>query len=107
MCPECGSDQVTIQEFDFGICPQTGYHDAGARFRCQACGAKGDADDLEPARRPEILGSFLAENAGALHDGTISLASALKVGRQARSSGRRIAIFGISEDAVANQGASD
>ena len=60
MCPERGSDQVTIREFDFKVCPQTGYHDAGARFRCRACGAQGDADDLQPAPRLEILGSFLA-----------------------------------------------
>ena len=24
MCPECGSTQVAIEEFDFGICPETG-----------------------------------------------------------------------------------
>ena len=46
MCPECGSDEVVINEYDFGICSQTGYHDAGERFRCLACGAQGDADDL-------------------------------------------------------------
>lgn len=45
-CPECLSDEVTVQEYDFGICPQTGYHDAGERFRCLACGATGDAGDL-------------------------------------------------------------
>ena len=46
MCPECLSDDIEVSEFDFGICPQTGYHDAGERFRCRACGATGDADDL-------------------------------------------------------------
>ncbi len=46
MCPECGSGQVAIGEFDFGICPDTGYHDAGEGFRCLGCGATGDADDL-------------------------------------------------------------
>lgn len=48
MCPECGSDEVTVQEYDFGICRETGYHDAGERFRCLACGATGAADDLVP-----------------------------------------------------------
>ena len=45
-CPECLSDDVEVHEYDFGICPQTDYHDAGERFRCRACGAIGDADDL-------------------------------------------------------------
>ena len=46
MCPECLSNDVEVHEFDFGVCPQTGYHDAGEQFRCRACGATGDADDL-------------------------------------------------------------
>ena len=48
MCPECGSGEVTVQEYDFGICRETGYHDAGERFRCRVCGAAGDAEDLGP-----------------------------------------------------------
>ena len=55
MCPECGSEQVTVSRYDFGVCPQTGYHDAGERFHCQACGATGDAGDLCP-RVAELLG---------------------------------------------------
>lgn len=46
MCPECGGDNVRIMEYDFGRCPETGYHDAGERFQCRECGAEGDADDL-------------------------------------------------------------
>lgn len=46
MCPECLSTNVDVREYDFGMCPQTGYRDAGERFRCLACGATGDADDL-------------------------------------------------------------
>lgn len=46
MCPECLSEDVELHDYDFGVCPQTGYHDAGERFRCRACGATGDADDL-------------------------------------------------------------
>jgi hypothetical protein len=57
VCPECVSTQVTIREFDFGVCPQTGYHDAGERFHCQACGAAGDADDLCTAPALELLGT--------------------------------------------------
>ena len=45
-CPECLSGDVEIREYDFGICWQTGYHDAGERFRCRACRATGDAADL-------------------------------------------------------------
>jgi len=46
MCPGCLSDDIEVSEFDFGICPQTGYHDAGVRFRCRACSATGDGADL-------------------------------------------------------------
>lgn len=45
-CPECLSDDVAIQEYDFGICRETGYHDAGEKFRCKNCGETGDAEDL-------------------------------------------------------------
>jgi len=45
---------VTIEEYDFGACPLTGYHDAGERFRCRACGAAGDVDDLVPVETTAI-----------------------------------------------------
>jgi len=60
MCPERGSDQVTFDAFDFGLCPQTGYHDAGERFRCRTCGATGDAADAVRPMGP----SFAAAAAG-------------------------------------------
>ncbi len=47
MCPECGSNHVAIDRYDHGVCTETGYHDAGERFRCLQCGATGDASDLE------------------------------------------------------------
>jgi len=46
MCPECGSDNIRIEPYDFGRCSETGYHDAGERYRCLECGASGDAEDL-------------------------------------------------------------
>ena len=46
MCPECGSDNVRVVPYDFGRCPETGYHDAGERYQCLECGATGDADEL-------------------------------------------------------------
>ena len=45
MCPECGG-RVLIQPYDFGRCSETGYHDAGERFRCTVCGDQGEADEL-------------------------------------------------------------
>jgi rubredoxin len=86
MCPECGNDHISIEEFDFGICPQTGYHDAGERFRCGACGATGDATDVCQPTTVETFGSFPAENAGALRDCTIPPASREKRGSQHRLS---------------------
>jgi hypothetical protein len=60
-CPECLSDDIEIREYDFGICRETGYHDAGERFRCRACGATGDAEDLvQHIETPCKSGSFLA-----------------------------------------------
>ena len=50
-CPECLSDAVAARDYNFGICRQTGYHDSGARFRCSACGATGDVDDLVAERQ--------------------------------------------------------
>jgi hypothetical protein len=45
-CPECLSDDVEVIAFDFGICSQTGYRDAGERFHCRECGTQGDADEM-------------------------------------------------------------
>ena len=47
MCPKCGSNDISIREYDFGACRQTGYRDAGERFTCRACGAEGDVGELE------------------------------------------------------------
>lgn len=55
MCPECGSDDVRIEEYDFGRCPETGYHDAGERYRCLACGATGEADELVTPDEPQAI----------------------------------------------------
>lgn len=53
MCPECGSTHVTITEFDFGACRETGYRDAGEGFRCVFCNAAGPLDDLSaPSAEP-------------------------------------------------------
>ena len=45
-CSECLSDDVEVREYDFGTCPQTGYLDAGERFRCLHCGATGDVNEI-------------------------------------------------------------
>jgi hypothetical protein len=44
-CPECGSTNLTIREYDYGRCRETGYHDAGEMFWCLECGEMGDASD--------------------------------------------------------------
>ena len=71
MCPECGSDNITIEPYDFGICRETGYHDAGERYACHACGACGDAEDFVHC----IDRYYRAENSGAFRDLTIYLPS--------------------------------
>jgi hypothetical protein len=68
MCPECGSENVRIEEYDFGVCRETGYHDAGEMYCCAACGA---------GVTPRMLARcvpfryYRAENSGALRDLTI------------------------------------
>jgi hypothetical protein len=71
MCPECGSDNITIEPYDFGICLETGYHDAGERYACHVCGARGDAGDLARC----IDRYYRAKKSGAFRDCTIPLAS--------------------------------
>lgn len=41
-CPICGSREIRVEAYDFGICQQAGYCDFGERFRCVTCGAPGD-----------------------------------------------------------------
>jgi transposase-like protein len=77
MCPECGSDDVRIEPFDFGVCRETGYRDAGGRFICRACGASGNADDLGECSHVRSASEtdryFPATAGGALHCSAISL----------------------------------
>jgi hypothetical protein len=71
MCPECASDDIRVEEYDFGVCRETGYHDAGEIFICRSCGARGDVDELvipdedssEPSqeRAPEELSEPISE----------------------------------------------
>ena len=75
MCPECGSNEVTVNAFDFGVCSQTGYRDAGERFRCRVCGASGDAADCG-----ETDGSSPGAGGGALQCSAVSPATGRKNG---------------------------
>jgi hypothetical protein len=47
-CGFCGSSDINIsvREWDFGRCSETGYHDAGeeASFYCNSCGKVGDCE---------------------------------------------------------------
>ena len=36
--PECTHENVRVIPFDFGLCSETGYHDAGERTVCADCG---------------------------------------------------------------------
>ena len=53
MCPCCNQDALIFEEFDYGTCSQTGYHDAGVRYRCVACGAVGDERDIDVVEKSE------------------------------------------------------
>jgi hypothetical protein len=44
-CPQCGSQNLEYGSYD-GICDsETGYADAGDRYRCLDCGSTGDVDE--------------------------------------------------------------
>jgi len=46
-CPVCGSTDVLYPlEWDCGIERETGYHDCGQEYRCLACGARGETEEL-------------------------------------------------------------
>ncbi|MEN6537172.1 MAG: hypothetical protein ABFD89_26180 [Bryobacteraceae bacterium] len=76
-CPECLSHDVEIREYDFGICQQTGYRDAGERFRCRQCRADGDATDLVPCNSISV-GSSEPPLGGGWPDCTLRLAIGAK-----------------------------
>ena len=38
LCNHCGSANTSVEPFDLGIEPDTGYHDAGNVITCQDCG---------------------------------------------------------------------
>jgi len=43
-CPQCGSRRVKVWEYDCGTDPETGYHNAGTRYRCEECKSEGEYD---------------------------------------------------------------
>ena len=53
-CPDCGSSNISHHSFDYGHDSDTGYHDAGGRYRCADCGSEGDADDVKPMGKPML-----------------------------------------------------
>ena len=48
-CPQCGSPNLAYGSYDCGCDSETGYADAGERYRGLECGATGDVDDAAPA----------------------------------------------------------
>jgi len=46
-CPQCGGSDLAVEAYDFGRCSQTGYYDAGERWRCRTCGASGDVEEID------------------------------------------------------------
>ena len=48
-CPQCGNQNLAYGSYDCGCDSETGYADAGERYRCLDCGSTGDVDDAAPA----------------------------------------------------------
>lgn len=55
-CPHCGSaDHLSFHDYDFGREKQTGYSDAGTRYKCNNCGNSGSEEDTRTkAWKPSV-----------------------------------------------------
>ena len=54
-CPECGSANVELREYDFGAGEQTGYRDAGDQYYCLECLSHGAAEDAGWKAAPRVV----------------------------------------------------
>jgi hypothetical protein len=67
--PAPGSQNLAYGSYDCGYDSETGYADAGERYRCLDCGSTGDVDDAAPAlamlaqepRKPMTIAHSAAE----------------------------------------------
>jgi hypothetical protein len=67
--PAPGSQNLAYGSYDCGCDSETGYADAGERYRCLDCGSTGDVDDAAPAlamlaqepRKPMTIAHSAAE----------------------------------------------
>jgi len=46
-CPECGSEEFSVRDYDYGKDPETGYSDSGVRATCLECGHSADIEDFQ------------------------------------------------------------
>ena len=44
-CPQCGRAGARVTPYDFGVCSETGYCDAGEWWECGECGAIKKAEE--------------------------------------------------------------
>lgn len=44
-CPLCGSPDIYLFDYDYGIDNETGYHDHGLRFQCRECKEEGNYEN--------------------------------------------------------------
>jgi hypothetical protein len=71
MCPECGNDNVRVVEYDFGRCPETGYH-MPAREVCACTGATARRATQSGCAFPNrTFRYFRANTSGALNGGNV------------------------------------
>lgn len=47
VCPECGSEDVRAEDYDFGMDRETGYCDRGTRGKCLSCHNNADISEFE------------------------------------------------------------
>ncbi len=60
-CPLC-TEPVFYVPFDYGVCRETGYHDAGETPHCEVHGRLDEGDLLDEAQVAELISLFETES---------------------------------------------
>jgi hypothetical protein len=59
-CPSCGNPVFYVR-FDYGVCRETGYHDAGETPHCEVHGRLDEGDLLDATQVAELASLFDGE----------------------------------------------
>jgi hypothetical protein len=60
-CPECESEDVRVEAYDFGRDPETGYSDSGERGICLRCHENAELEEFEREESDDVEDERYAE----------------------------------------------